>query len=212
MFELHRNYGNGYAVKVTGAKMVEVIEALAQADEMFADTKASALINGQLVESGDIRIQTREVESNGRKVRYYEQVCVEPGPLQWYKRHLGQYQDGSGMYIHRGPPKTNPERYTLGKNGWAKYNGDGSGNYRQGNDYGQGQPQGQQGYQQVPQGQQGYQQPQGQQYQQPQQRPPQYQQQPQPGRPAPQQGYPVPPQQAYVNPHAAPAGVDEIPF
>jgi len=200
MFELVRNYGNGYTVKVTGAKMVELIESLVQADEMFSEVKASATVNGQLVESTNVRWQSRDVEANGRKVKYYEQVCVEPGPLQWFKRHVGQFQDGNGMYVQKGPPKQNAEHYTVGKAGWAKYNGDGTGGgYKQGGGYQQ--PQGQP--QHAPQAQYAAQ---PQQYAQPQQQ--QYAPQPQYAQQPPQQRAPQP----QYNPHSAPAGVEDIPF
>lgn len=206
MFELIRNYGNGYTVKVTGAKMVELVESLVQADEMFSEVKASALVNGQLVESTSVRWQSRDVEANGRKVRYYEQVCVEPGPLQWYKRHVGQFQDGNGMYVQKGPPKENVERYSVGKAGWAKYNGDGTGGgYKQGGGYQQPQQPQQQQYAQQPQYA-----PHPQHAPQAQPQPPQAQYAPQPqyAQQPPQQRAPQP----QYNPHAAPAGVEDIPF
>lgn len=200
--KVSRNYGNGFAVEVEGDTMVEVLENLAQMDEVFFDTRAFGRDqDGNIITSDKIRFQVRHTKTqDGRNCTYHEQVCAE-GPLKFYKRSIGEFQDRKGeVFVKKGPPKNGwPQNTVPGLAGWHKYEGQPQQQYVQ---QGGQQPNGQYAAPQAPQG-----------YSPPQQQ-------------APQQGYaPTPqqrqaPQQQQFNPHTAPpqygnyqpADLEEVPF
>lgn len=131
-FKVVRPYANGFVAEVTGGTMKEVLEKLAQADDIFYDTKAIGKDEGgKWVVSEQVRFQVRHVEADGRPCKYFEQVCMEKGPLQYFKRHIGEYQKRPGeMYVQNGDPK-DTANCTLGAKGWHKYNGTGGGGGQQ---------------------------------------------------------------------------------
>lgn len=197
MFRVKRDYGNGFIVDVEGETMLDVINDLTQADEVFYDVRAFGKDeSGKLVSSDRVKFQVRNVKGqDGREYDYHEQVCTE-GPLKWYKRSVGVFNDKTGrVFVKKGPPKdAGSDKIEMGFAGWHKYVGgqNQNGSYGQSNGH-------QQSYQQAPQQQPAPQQ----QYSQPvqHQAPPQYQQA------APQQQF---------NPHAAPsyatASMEDVPF
>jgi hypothetical protein len=171
MFKVKRNYGNGFEVEVEAQKMTEIIAKLAAADEIFLDVRCAAQINGKVEVSDKVKFTVRSAQtSDGRPCKYYEQVCVGPKDLAWFKRQMGVYQDSDvgGLFV-----KTKTEldpKCTPGLAGWSRYNGDN--NQRQGGfasnapqqTYSQQPPQQTYAQQTAPQQ---YQQPAPQQYQQP---------------------------------------------
>lgn len=197
MFKVKRNYGNGFEVEVEGQKMTDIIHRLAACDEVFLDVRCAAQIDGKVEVSDKVKFTVRSAQtSDGRPCKYYEQVCVGPKQLAWYKRQMGVYQDSDiGALFVKTKTEDDP-KCTPGLAGWSKYNG--SGDYVQGDNrrsgFAQNAPAPQQSYQQpVPQG---YQQPPQQSYQQA----------------APQQAYQqTAPQQQAPRVYVAPA-VDDIPF
>jgi hypothetical protein len=127
MIKVRRDYGNGFEVEVEGDQMTKVLTDLAQADELFYDIRAWGKDEtGKNISSDRVKFTVRHAKTaQGKPCKYYEQVCVDGGPLKFFKRHIGEFQERVGeVYVKKGPPQ-DPSNHVLGLVGWSKYIGTG---------------------------------------------------------------------------------------
>lgn len=113
-----REYGSGIRVEVDSEKITDVFKALAAADEVFTNLTCAAEIDGKIHTSKAVKFNVR-TDDEGND--YYELVCIENGPLKWYKKRFGQHKKGNTLF----PKSKPPEGEIAGLNGWSKYERDG---------------------------------------------------------------------------------------
>lgn len=125
-FQVTRRYKDGTTATVSGNTMKELIEKVAQVDDLFWDNRAFAKDDsGSWVEvpPTEVKFQVRHAKTRDNKpCKYFEQVCTQKGPALYFKRHIGEFQERPGeMYVKRSA--ADEENVVAGGLGWYKYVG-----------------------------------------------------------------------------------------
>ncbi len=107
-----RQYRN-LTIEVEARDQVDLFKQLAAMDDVFGDLEAAAEIDGDIFTSDDVAFVVR---TDNEENDYFEVVC-KSGPLQWYKRRLGQHKKGNTLFSRATPPPTEQP----GLRGWSKY-------------------------------------------------------------------------------------------
>lgn len=120
MTKLDYHFKSGVHVELEGEKDTDLFEELSGLQEIFGDLTCSAKVDGKVVESNNVRFVVRTDDDENK---YYELVCMEPGPLQYFKKQFGVKKKPVGKLFPKKLSKEDVDsgNYILGFNGWHKY-------------------------------------------------------------------------------------------
>lgn len=107
-----RKYNN-LTIEVEASDQVSLFKQLAAMDDVFGDLQAAAIIDGELVTSDDVSFVVRTDKDEND---YFEIRC-NSGPLEWYKKRLGQHKRGKTLFARTKAP----DNEIQGLRGWSKY-------------------------------------------------------------------------------------------
>lgn len=100
--------------ELEGKDQQELFEEIARFQEVFGDLECSAVIDGELHTSDKVVFRVR---TDSEENKYYELMCIDNGPLRFYKKIFGCHKKGGGLF----PKKQEGDNLVQGRNYWAKF-------------------------------------------------------------------------------------------
>lgn len=115
-------------VELEAKNHIELFNQMVSFEEVF-DDKASAMIDGKVHETTDVKYMARKAKYTDEKGKekeatYYEKI-VTSGPLKGFKKCYGVLDDGSGNLFPKKAPDTGVKIY--GYNNWFLHEAVGKG-------------------------------------------------------------------------------------
>lgn len=117
--KLHYRTRDGrMTVELEADTQTELWKELSRFQEVFELGPVRAKIGDKVLESNNIKYNVRTDKDENE---YLEAICMEDGPLKWFKVQMGQHKKGGGLFPKR--PDRDDKNYQWGLGGWSKWVG-----------------------------------------------------------------------------------------